>query len=70
MFAEDAKVIWDDDLIKASTGEWKGKEVPEVMAKIPEKARIAAEKQNEAFGVEMLVRVGERIGISAPVSAT
>ncbi|CCA67123.1 related to phosphatidylserine decarboxylase proenzyme 2 precursor [Serendipita indica DSM 11827] len=65
VFAEEAKVTWDDDLIKASTGEWKGKEVPEVMSKIPEKARIAAEKQNQSFGVEVLVRVGEKIGIAA-----
>ncbi|KAG8806155.1 hypothetical protein FRC17_005150 [Serendipita sp. 399] len=66
VFPEQAKVTWDEDLVKASTGEWQGKEVPEIMAKIPPNAVIGTMSSTEHFGIEVLVRTGEKIGVCTP----
>ncbi|KAG8756244.1 hypothetical protein FRC14_003259 [Serendipita sp. 396] len=67
IFPEQANVTWDEDLTKASTGEWQGKEVPEIMAKIPPNAIIGTASATDTFGIEVLVRTGEKIGVCAPV---
>jgi phosphatidylserine decarboxylase len=68
VFPEDAHVTWDEDLVNASTGKWQGREVPEIMAKIPANAQIGTFREGEVFGLEVLVRTAEKIGVCAPTA--
>lgn len=70
VFPEEANVTWDDDLRKASSGEWQGTEDPAIMAKIPAGAQIGPlHHTDEVFGLEVVVSAGEQIGLCAPVVA-
>jgi hypothetical protein len=69
VFPEEANVTWDDDLRKASTGEWTGTEDPKVMAKIPANAKIGPLNKKDAFGMEVVVRAAEKIGVFGSSSA-
>ncbi|PVG04437.1 hypothetical protein CPB86DRAFT_803843 [Serendipita vermifera] len=71
VFPEEAHVTWDEDLVNASTGKWQGREVPEIMAKIPENAQIGtmSRGKDDVFGLEVLVRTAEKIGECAPIVA-
>jgi hypothetical protein len=66
VFPEEANVTWDDDLRKASTGEWTGTEDPEVMARIPAHAKIGPINKKDTYGLEVVVRAAEKIGVFAP----
>ena len=69
VFPEEANVTWDEDLRKASAGEWQGTEDAAVMAKIPAGTQIGPRNTTELFGLEVVVSAGEKIGIAAPVVA-
>lgn len=68
VFPEEAHVTWDEDLRKASTGEWQGTEDPAVMAKIPANAKIGPIHKTGVFGIEVVVSAKENIGVSAPAT--
>jgi len=67
VFPEEAHVTWDEDLRKASAGEWQGTEDPAVMARIPANAKIGPMNKTDVFGIEVVVSAKEKIGVSAPV---
>lgn len=69
VFPEEANVTWDEDLLRASTGEWQGTEDAAVMAKIPEGTLIGPQNVTDVFGLEVVVSALEKIGICAPVVA-
>jgi phosphatidylserine decarboxylase len=65
---EEAHVTWDEDLRKASAGEWQGTEDPAIMAKIPANAMIGpiSVNKNDVFGIEVVVSANEKIGVCTP----
>jgi len=69
VYPEEANVTWDDDLRRAATGEWTGTEDPEVMARIPAHAKIGPTNKRDTFGIEVVVRAAEKIGVFAPRTA-
>jgi len=68
VFHEEAHVTWDEDLRKASAGEWQGTEDPAIMAKIPANAKIGPRNVTDTFGTEVVVKANEKIGSCAPTA--
>jgi phosphatidylserine decarboxylase len=70
VFPTEAKVQFDEDLIKASEGQWTGTEDAKIMASIPVNAKIGPRNKTDTFGLEVVVKAAERIGVIPSVTET
>jgi hypothetical protein len=63
---QEAGIRWDDDLYRASVGEWTGEEDPAVTARLPSGVvqPKASGGPGERFAMEVLVKAGERIAVA------
>jgi len=66
VFPREAGIQWDDDLRRASVGEWIGEEDAAVTAKLPPGVvqPDANHEPSERLSMEVLVKAGERIGVA------
>ena len=66
VFPQEAGIQWDDDLRRASVGEWTGEEDVAVTAKLPPGVvqPDANHEPSEKLSMEVLVKAGERIAVA------
>lgn len=64
VFPTEANIQFDEDLVKASEGQWTGTEDPKIMARIPANAKIGPMNKTDTFGLEVVVSAAEKIGIA------
>jgi len=66
VFPQEAGIQWDDDLRRASVGEWIGEEDAAVTAKLPPGVvqPDANREPSKKLGMEVLVKAGERIAVA------
>lgn len=66
VFPQEAGIQWDDDLRRASAGEWTGEEDPAVTAKLPSGVvqPEASGGPDQELSMEVLVKAGERIAVA------
>ena len=71
LFPHEAGIQWDDDLHRASVGEWTGEEDAAVTAKLPPGViqPDANNEPGEKLGMEVLVKAGERIAVATVPSS-
>lgn len=70
VFPQEAGIKWDDDLRRASAGEWIGDEDPAVTAKLPPGVVQPDASRDEKLSMEVLVKTGERIAVATGPSGT
>lgn len=63
VFPQEAGIQWDDDLRRASVGEWTGEDAA-VTAALPPGV-IQPDANDEPSSIEVLVKAGERIAVAA-----